>query len=81
MVDEVAVDRGRLPCYAHALYLVQVDMTSPENTNAPPSRVSTSDSPQAGPVPLFDQHLKYLQDSYLSFFLERFVPPLRIMLH
>ncbi|KAI6045164.1 hypothetical protein EDC04DRAFT_2889347 [Pisolithus marmoratus] len=36
------------------------------------ARPSTSDAPaQSGPVPLFDQHLKVLSDSYLSFFQDR----------
>ncbi|KIO02466.1 hypothetical protein M404DRAFT_16145 [Pisolithus tinctorius Marx 270] len=36
------------------------------------ARPSTSEAPaQSGPVPLFDQHLKVLSDSYLSFFQDR----------
>ncbi|KDR85296.1 hypothetical protein GALMADRAFT_83937 [Galerina marginata CBS 339.88] len=39
----------------------------------PPSRSSLSDPPTAakGPIPLFDVQLRYLTDSYLSFFQER----------
>lgn len=35
-------------------------------------RSSTSER-DFGPVTLFDNHLKYLNDSYLNFFTERFV--------
>ncbi|KAK2461694.1 hypothetical protein APHAL10511_006157 [Amanita phalloides] len=40
---------------------------------APPSRVSISDPAYLinSPVPIFDTHLRYLNDSYLNFFFER----------
>ena len=39
------------------------------------SRSSFSDASTVtqGPVPLFDVHLRYLTDSYLGFFQERYV--------
>jgi hypothetical protein len=39
------------------------------------SRSSFSDYPSAvsGPVPIFDQHLRFISDSYLAFFQERCV--------
>ncbi|KAI6032059.1 hypothetical protein PISMIDRAFT_28412 [Pisolithus microcarpus 441] len=41
-------------------------------TTTDSARASISDQPaQSGPVPLFDQHLKVLSDSYLYFFQER----------
>ncbi|KAH8120524.1 hypothetical protein DFH11DRAFT_1560466 [Phellopilus nigrolimitatus] len=45
-------------------------MTSPSESASTP-RVSTNDRPQPGPIALFEHHLRYLQDSYLSFFQER----------
>jgi hypothetical protein len=44
------------------------------------SRSSFSDptTPTQGPVPLFDVHLRYLTDSYLSFFQERYFTLLTI---
>ncbi|TDL28854.1 hypothetical protein BD410DRAFT_760544 [Rickenella mellea] len=46
-------------------------MAASSSENVPTSRPSTSDQPQQGPINLFDQHLKVLSDSYLSFFQER----------
>lgn len=39
------------------------------------SRSSLNEPHQAtqGPIPVFDTHLKYLTESYLSFFQERYV--------
>ncbi|KAL5495565.1 hypothetical protein ACEPAI_1028 [Sanghuangporus weigelae] len=45
-------------------------MSSPPES-APTPRVSTSDRTQQGPISIFELHLRYLQDSYLSFFQER----------
>ncbi|KAI5124481.1 hypothetical protein M0805_008363 [Coniferiporia weirii] len=45
-------------------------MSSPLESSSTP-RVSTSDRQLPGPISIFDLHLKYLQDSYLSFFQER----------
>ncbi|EJD04273.1 uncharacterized protein FOMMEDRAFT_146262 [Fomitiporia mediterranea MF3/22] len=45
-------------------------MSSPSESASTP-RVSTSDKPQQGPIAIFEHHLRYLQDSYLSFFQER----------
>lgn len=39
----------------------------------PTSRPSLGDKVQPDPIALFERHLKYLQDSYLNFFQERYV--------
>ncbi|KAJ3760577.1 hypothetical protein EV360DRAFT_93483 [Lentinula raphanica] len=42
------------------------------DNHLPPSRSSTSEAPPTnGPIPLFDVQLRFLSDSYLSFFNER----------
>ncbi|THH11784.1 hypothetical protein EW145_g435 [Phellinidium pouzarii] len=43
--------------------------SSVESASTP--RTSTSENTLLGPIALFEQHLKFLQDSYLSFFQER----------
>ncbi|KAK0438023.1 hypothetical protein EV421DRAFT_1738650 [Armillaria borealis] len=45
----------------------------PMDSPLPSSRSSVSDThlPAHGPIPLFDAHLRFLTDSYLSFFNER----------
>ncbi|KAK0473304.1 hypothetical protein IW261DRAFT_1505427 [Armillaria novae-zelandiae] len=45
----------------------------PMDSPLPSSRLSASDThlPAHGPIPLFDAHLRFLTDSYLSFFNER----------
>ncbi|SJL05827.1 uncharacterized protein ARMOST_09163 [Armillaria ostoyae] len=45
----------------------------PMDSPLPSSRPSVSDThlPAHGPIPLFDAHLRFLTDSYLSFFNER----------
>ncbi|KAI0733987.1 RhoGAP-domain-containing protein [Fomitopsis betulina] len=44
---------------------------SSSQENQPSGRSSTSEPPQQDAITLFDLHLKFLSDSYLSFFLER----------
>lgn len=46
---------------------------SSSQENQPSGRSSTSEPPQQDAITLFDLHLKFLSDSYLSFFLERCV--------
>lgn len=48
-------------------------MASSTAEQASTSRTSTTESPQLGPISQFEHHLKYLSDSYLSFFQERHV--------
>ncbi|KAE9395908.1 RhoGAP-domain-containing protein [Gymnopus androsaceus JB14] len=44
---------------------------SEPSPSTPSSRPSTSEPPTNGPIPLFDVQLRFLNDSYLSFFTER----------
>ncbi|KAH9919137.1 uncharacterized protein B0H18DRAFT_882164 [Fomitopsis serialis] len=44
---------------------------SSSQESQPSSRQSTSDPPQQDAITLFDLHLRFLSESYLSFFLER----------
>lgn len=45
---------------------------SSSQESQPSSRQSTSDPPQQDAITLFDLHLRFLSESYLSFFLERY---------
>src|SRR5882762_3801932 len=48
--------------------------SSPDQSVPPPrTSLSARDAPQQGPIPLFDNHLTILTDSYLNFFQERFI--------
>ncbi|KAF9243745.1 hypothetical protein BU15DRAFT_71870 [Melanogaster broomeanus] len=46
-------------------------MSTPTTESYTPRPSMSEPSLQSGPLPLFEQHLKVLTDSYLSFFLER----------
>lgn len=62
------------------IIIIFIDTTIPSASSCPQtltmdqpqsSQSSFSDPTAQGPVPLFDIHLRYLTDSYLTFFQER----------